>query len=680
VRVSKIIRWFLYTLGGIIVAIILIGIVLVFVPITIDLSEYKGAVESTATLALGRTVHIDDKISIATSLQPYFSLEGLRIANPEGFQDGDFLQMNEANVGVRLLPLLSGKLHITEIKVKGLSVLLVEDEKGAVNWVFSSSAEATPKAASEPKPPPEESDLKLESDSLVLADLILEDISVDYRRPGMKQSAQFRIEECTGSMTPGKPFALTIKGMLLKEPYTTTVEIGSLKELLEENRSWMEIKTEISKTRFAFAGAVDLAQVNKRLELTAEVAGDRLDSLNGLFDLDLPPLKSYRSTAKLTLEKKRANLSDFQIQVGQSRLLGKMTVDISGAKSKAVLTLSAPLIQLDDFDVGDWSPQKNGSDKPMPEDDQKENKDTVDSKEKKSSLDAETAKLLSPEVLGKYEVTMNVKADKVLSGSDELGSGSLTATLKDARFSLDPVILNIPGGAFSLAASLKPDIKAPQASFRTVMENFDFGVLVRRSNPKAKLGGLINLNVDLKSSASSFEKLMAQGNGYFDFSGRLENLEAGIIDLWAVNVIAAVVSKEEEGASKVNCVVGRWTMKDGLLEPNIFLIDTSKIRICGKGQVDFRKEHIDLKMAPVAKKAEYFSLATPMEVKGKFADFGVGVQAGGLIGTAVNFVASPITTTFKRLIGKELPADGKDVCALPIGPENRSAKPPAGCN
>jgi uncharacterized protein involved in outer membrane biogenesis len=675
---SKIIRWTLYIFGGIIAVIIVIGIVLAFVPITIDLSEFKGPVESAATLALGRTVHVDDEVSIATSLQPYFSLEGLRIANPEGFQTGDFLQMKEARIGVRVLPLLSGKVHITEIKVKGLSVLLVEDEKGAVNWAFSASDSAAPKAPSEPQPPAEERDLKLESDSLVLADLILEDISVDYRRPGMKKAAQFRIEECKGSMTPGKPFALTLKGVLLKEPYTTTVEIGSLKELLEENRSRMEIKTEISKTRFAFAGAVDLAQVNKRLELEAEVAGDRLDSLNGLLKLDLPPLKSYRSAAKLTLQKKRADLSDFQIQVGKSKLAGKMTVDISGAKPKSAITLNAPLIQLDDFDVGDWSPQKNGSDKPPPEDVQKE-KDAVDSKEKKPSRGAKTAKLLSPEVLGKYEVTMSVKADKVLSGSDELGGGSLTATLKDARFSLDPVILNIPGGAFSLTASLKPDVKAPQASFRAVMKNFDFGVLVRRANPKAKLGGLINLDVDMKSSADSFDQLMARGNGYFDFSGRLENLKAGIIDLWAVNVIAAVVSKEEENASKINCVVGRWTLKGGMLKPNVFLIDTSKIRICGKGQVDFDKEYIDLKMAPTPKKAEYFSLATPVEVKGKFSDFGVGIQAGGLVGTVVNFAASPVTTTIRRLFGKELPADGQDVCAMAIGAKNRSAKPPAGC-
>ena len=40
------------------------------------------------------------------------------------------------------------------------------------------------------------------------------------------------------------------------------------------------------------------------------------------------------------------------------------------------------------------------------------------------------------------------------------------------------------------------------------------------------MGGCINLDVDMKSSANSVETLMPQSNGYLDFSGRLENLKA----------------------------------------------------------------------------------------------------------------------------------------------------------
>jgi hypothetical protein len=52
-------------------------------------------------------------------------------------------------------------------------------------------------------------------------------------------------------------------GKLLNQPYNTQIEVGSLQELIEESRSWVNIKTEIAKTHFDFAGSIDLAQVSK---------------------------------------------------------------------------------------------------------------------------------------------------------------------------------------------------------------------------------------------------------------------------------------------------------------------------------------------------------------------------------------------------------------------------------
>lgn len=678
-RVAKPLRWLLYAVGGVIAGLLIMFILLAIIRIPIDLTSYKGPVELLASLALGRDVTVDEKIVITTSLRPIFSLEGLRVSNPKGFEKGDFLKMKTAQIQVKVLPLLLAKIQIARFSVNGLAITLVERKDGAVNWASQTPEELKSGPAPPPQPSDKDIELELTSDSLVLAELVLTDISVDYRSPDLAESLQFKIEECTGTMLPGKPFNLTMKGRLLQEPYVTNIQIGSLEELLEENRSRMEIDSEIAKTRFTFAGTLDLAQSIRSLHLNASVAGDRLDSLNGLLDLDLPPLKAYKTAARLSLRRNRAELSELILQVGKSQLTGNMTVVRSGAKPEVAIELDSPLIQLDDFDVGDWSPETDGSAKPGNDADRDKKPETASAKTGETGIDQEVAALLSPEVLKRCNARVTVTANKVLSGDDELGSGVLKADLKDGRFNIDPLKFNIPGGSFSLAAILNPDPRAPEASVRTVMDKFDFGVLVRRANPKAKMGGIINLDVDLKSSADSFKNLMANSSGYFDFSGRLENLKAGIIDLWAVNVIAAIASRENDKASKLNCVVGRWTMKEGFLKPDVFLIDTSKIRICGEGQVDFKKEYIDLKMAPTPKKPEFFSLATPVEVKGQFADFGVGIQAGGLFGTAIRFVASPVTVPLQRLAGKDLPVDGTDVCGIMIGSENRSSKAPAGC-
>ena len=309
--------------------------------------------------------------------------------------------------------------------------MLVENKTGAVNW--SSQTPGEPKSEPPPQPQPSSEDRKLEltSDSFVLAKLVLEDISVDYRKPGLAEPLQFKIDECTGDMLPGRPFILSIKGKLLDQPYVTSIEIGSLQELVEESRSRMEIKTEIAKTQFNFAGALDLAKALRSLNVKASVTGERLDSLNGLLELDLPPLKSYKAAAQLAVHRDRLDLSDLVLQVGKSKLTGKLTADRSGGKPAVAIELNSPLIQLNDFDVGDWSPEIGDSEKPAPQQDSKKEKVAQGSQDQKSSVDGEVQELLSPEVLKKFNVRMDVNAKKVMSGTDELGSGVLTVTQKD---------------------------------------------------------------------------------------------------------------------------------------------------------------------------------------------------------------------------------------------------------
>ena len=43
--------------------------------------------------------------------------------------------------------------------------------------------------------------------------------------------------------------------------------------------------------------------------------------------------------------------------------------------------------------------------------------------------------------------------------------------------------------------------------------------------------------------------------------------------------------------------------------------DTSKIRICGEGEISFVDQTFNLVVTPKAKRPEFFSLATPLAVK-----------------------------------------------------------------
>ncbi|MEM9305288.1 MAG: hypothetical protein AAGE01_24480 [Pseudomonadota bacterium] len=122
-------------------------------------------------------------------------------------------------------------------------------------------------------------------------------------------------------------------------------------------------------------------------------------------------------------------------------------------------------------------------------------------------------------------------------------------------------------------------------------------------------------------------------------------------------------------------------MNEGVLTSRQVAIDTTRIRICADGEIDFPDRDFSLLAAPTPKRAEFFSLATPIAVRGTFEGIKVGTKAGLLsIGeTAVRFVISPVTTPLNRLFRGTLPADGADVCELAIGPHPEELEELPGC-
>ena len=677
----KPIRWLLIGTAGLFGLLLASLVIVSFFRIPINLESQKGLIESIATSTIERQISIDGKIQVTTSLWPVFIIEDVHIKNPENFADGDFVRLQSARIEVGIIRLLIGKIRVREFKVNGLELLLRSDDKGQVNWVSNDSQSEPEKPKEKTEPASEQQALQLASDSLVVDKLSLTNIAVSYFRPGMKNPLEFKIDKCSGSALSGKAFQLTLQGTTMDEPYEVSIRASSLQELLEENRSWVEIETKIAKAQLKFSGDVNLAEINRSLKLDIEIKGEGLDNFNRLLNVELPPIPSYGIKASLSMIKGLIELTDLKLQVSNSELTGKMKVNDTGSIPEAAITLQSPIFQINDFVFDDWSPIKE-----VEESVEAVKETTVDEAEEKVEQVAARAEqvenmleLFSPDFLKKFNASITVSADKVLSGEDQLGSGTISAILKEGRISLDPLKLDVPGGSLSMSMSVKPGRESAEASLRVEVNNFDFGILARRADPKTNMGGVINIDIDLKSSAKDFTGLLKNGNGYFDFSSKPKNLESGIMDLWAINVISAIVSQSVKGQSHIEYVVGRWSMKDGHLEPDVFVIDTTRMRICGKGGVDFNTRKLRLEVAPAPKKPEFFSLATPINVQGDFSDFGLGIAPGGLIGTGFKFVISPIQVTLQAMFDKPIPADGSDLWPIQLGPENRKVKPPVGC-
>jgi uncharacterized protein involved in outer membrane biogenesis len=477
------------------------------------------------------------------------------------------------------------------------------------------------------------------------------------RDPNTKASLKIRILECVVAASAGQPVTWVIDSRIKKEPVKIKIKGDRLAVLAAEKvRLPLDIMAETAGVRLKLDSLIELPFEQKKIDFKMSLSGERLNSINNFLEIDLPPYGPYELGGRFQLKQNGYYLTDLTMRVNQSHMTGKMSLDTVSRPPRLDVDLTTRKLRVDDFKAGDWSPVKVLG--------QKSKEDTAGKTTAKPRTDKQKVQaLLSPEFMRSLDARFNLKVQQVFSGKDNLGNGNLGAGLEKGRFFIDPLQLNIPGGSAKIAFVFEPTDTEVALETSLKVEQFDYGILARRIRPDSDMGGWISLDVDLKSRAKNLDTIMEHANGTIDFAIVPENFEANLFELWAVNLLTAILPKlDSEATSKVNCAVFRFDIKDGQMKEDAIFADTTKMQVGGEARVNFKTGELYLAMAPKAKKAEFFSLATPIQVKGTFADYKIGMQPGGLIGTAIRFITSPIVVPIQRIFTQGASADGRAAC------------------
>jgi len=486
------------------------------------------------------------------------------------------------------------------------------------------------------------------------------------RDPNTNASLQVRVLECVVQASAGQPVTWSIDGRIKKEPVKIEIKGDRLAVLAGEKvRLPLNIVAEAAGVELQLSSLVDLPLDQNEVDFKMLLHGERLNSINSFLGVDLPPYGPYKLGGRFQVKKNGYFLSDLSVNVNQSHMTGKMSLTTKVNPPRLDIDLTTRTLQIDDFRVGDWSPVE----KTPPAKTQKKAQQV---EAEKPAEPEEVPSLLSPEFMRSLDADLKLKVEEVLSGKDSLGSGTLEAGLKKGRFFVDPLQLEIPGGSVNIAFAFEPpgaDVSL-EASVR--IEQLDYGVLARRIKPESKMGGWLSLDVGLKSRANDIDTIMQHADGHIDFAVVPEDFEADLFELWAVNLLAAALPKlDSEETSVINCAVFRFDLKDGIMVEDAIFVDTTKMQVSGKAKVNFKTRDVHLAMAPKAKKPQFFSLATPIQVKGRFTNYDIDLQPGGIIGTTFRFITSPVIVPIQRIFTERAPTDGKAACSAAM---NRAHK------
>ena len=477
------------------------------------------------------------------------------------------------------------------------------------------------------------------------------------RDPNTQGEARITVEKGELRADPGMPLKLILKGALDDVPVSIALETARADQLADPKQALsFKLNAEAADSGITLSGSI-ARPIGSELELALDARGKRFDSLDKLARTSLPPWGPWSAAGKFRMSPRGYEVNELRLQVGESVLNGHGRLDTESGRPRIDIALTAPIIQLDDFKFGDWSPVEK---KP---DDKASTLSADDVRNQAAAASDQAQKLLSPEMLRRQDARLKVEVNQVLSGKDKLGSGKLEAKLENGRADIGPLEIDVPGGSAKLWLGYEPTDQDVKVDLHIDVRKFDYGVLARRIKPESDLSGAFSLKMDVDSRARYLSEILRHGSGRIEFAVWPQNMQAGIFDLWAINVLVALVPAVDPGkASKVNCAIGRFELSDGKLVDRTIIMDTNRMRVTGTGKANFIEEVFDLHMRPQAKTAQFLSLATPIRVSGPFNNFKIGVSAGDIIGTLGRLVTSIFWVPLQKLAGKKFPADGADVC------------------
>ena len=632
-----------------VVLILLIGLYLALFTTPISLNIVKGPLQEAVSKQIGWHFEISGDIFLVPGLKPSLEVNEVALNDRPGQQDQLFFA-RRMYLDLDLLALLDRNFEIGEISISDLQLALRRDQQGRPNWQLPDGAAILKQSGPSSELEADSGEswidlLDLDKVSFNLTRANFENISFSYEDRLRKTKITAAIEQGQASIRWDDPMTLSLRGHSDNIPIALELEATAVSSLLNHQSNW---KSKSNLTVDKVDILIDAALVAnpdsnfREPTLQLDIRGESLAELIELLEVPLPPWGPYHLGGKFNLIDSGYHLENVALGIGQSNLSGDITLEKIDGHPSIAARFHSPLIDTRDFELGDWEGIEFDA-------------------AANTSEQQENESLLDPELLKAFDLDIDIVFDEIKSGEDELGKGSLNLLMADGRVGVENFEASIPGGLIKARMMLQPGEESIGVNVFIEAKDFDYGIIARRAVPDSDNKGRLFLDVDITSESDSLDNLLASANGKIGMAVWPENFEAGAFDLWAVGLLNAAATRYSD-PSLINCVVARFSIKDGIMEQEAILLDTSEMRVIGDGTIDFHSKTVDFYLVPKAKKAALISVAVPVGLKGNFADFDLSIHSADVIKSVFRNTANVVFLGIPLLFHKTLEVDGSAAC------------------
>lgn len=606
----------------------------------------RKPLQNLATSQLEREVRIEAPFKLRLLGGLRLQVGGLWIASPPEFEAPYLIDAENIHLGLRYSDLIgwdsaTEPLTIRKLQVDRADAYMLRNADGAT-WQFKEE-----QPDDQPTPFPNFETLVVKSGSAVVKDTITDaDLEVGFQtREGSQEGHAVSIVRAEGSFR-GHP----IQGNLETPGFLPAATENDTRPVPVD--AWVEY----GGVRGDFKGTVSDVADDNDVKGNFTIKGPSLGILGDLFNITLPTTTAFVIEGDVSREQDLLVVGIESARVGSSDLSGKFSFDSSGEKLLMKGDLNSSNFVLADLGPTFGTRAEDGSEVERPEGkvfpDRPLNLPALNKFNAGLSLDFQRVDL------GKF-FALPISPFKAYL---DLNSGKLSLAKIDARTAEGSLAGTIAVDAHALGASGKqdPDDKSrpkPEWAMDLDWRNINLARWIKGreqsepGEPDAYITGILNGNIDLKGRGNSTSELLGSLNGKISTyinQGKISHLVIEALGLDLAQALGLVIDGDQ--LLTMECAVVDLQSQQGIVTPQVALIDTPVTLVLMDGKMDLQQEQLDLRFVAKPENASPFTARSPILVGGTFADPNIRPKAAPIAARVLGGIALAFVNPLAAII------------------------------
>ena len=546
-----------------------------------------------------------------------------------------------ATASLRLLPLLARHIHLDQLVLEAPDMVLARNQAGEVNWAFQ-----TPEHNGPPW-------------SFQLGQLHIRHGVIGWVDGVKRMAVRARIDSLRQPVTTTQPYGIRfgLTGYMEQGKKRAQIQAqglaGPVLDLQQERLHFpLRISARAGSLQAFAEGFLDNPKRLEGLDFQVRLRGNSMADLFELSGLLLPATPPFETNGHLigSLQPGKAvwNYENFQGKVGQSDVRGDLHYQSAKPRSQLSGHISSKQLRLQDLGPAIGAAPSGSSAKPQ-----------VHNGKVLPQIRFDTDKWDKMDMDLRYESGHILRPDAL-----PLQNLKLRAQLDNGKLTLSPLQFGFAQGTLDLSTTVDSHAKPVAAQIKGRVNALKLSALFPKIEKMKKSLGRLDGAIALEGRGESLAQWLGSGNGSVRLYVREGTFSRELLDLAGLNVGSVIVSKlfGSDKEVQLRCAIADLQVQNGMARPRSAKLATTEAIVEASGQINLAQETLDLRIVPEALKWKFFSLRTPLYVRGSFAKPDVGLEPGPLVARAGAAVAAAVfAPAALALLPLTVPAADDDV-------------------